>query len=212
MKKILPILILVWATVAWADAPALKLSMDSAGYATIKPILPAGTPIKFFPYALDSKNCLLGIAWIQNGKPDFALYALPLQYDGSPFPSPNPTPDPKPEPKPEPKPDPPPPPIGKLWPIIIYESKDITPAQSKVITSKAVADFVQTKNHHKFWIVDKDAVDEKNQPPASIKEYTKRATTLPFMFLVSEGGVIVFEGPLPDEAGVLELLKKFGGG
>jgi hypothetical protein len=197
--------------------PTLRLVLAADGTASIVPDLAKGSRFRYYPIYQSDSSCILGLTYLDvDGWPTLVQFPLPLKYDG---PSPEPTPDPKPKPDPKPipppvppiPPDPPPPPVGKLWPIIIYESKDVTPAQSRVITSKAVADWNQAKGHHKAWVVDKDAVDEKNQPPASIKEYTARAKTLPFFYLVSETGVVVFEGPLPDEAGVLELLRKFGG-
>jgi hypothetical protein len=39
-----------------------------------------------------------------------------------------------------------------------------------------------------------------------------RAKSLPFLFLVSESGTVLHEGPLPEtESAMLELLKKYGG-
>ncbi len=123
-------------------------------------------------------------------------------------------PDPQPDPKPDPTPDPVPPPVpvGKLWTVIVEESGQLTPAQGRIVASKAVADWIRSKGHHKAWVIDKDVLDENDRPPASFQEYLARAKSLPCLFLVAEGGTVVYEGPLPEsEAALLELLKKYGG-
>ena len=76
-----------------------------------------------------------------------------------------PQPNPQPEPIP-PKPNPPTAPVGRIWTVIVEESGSITPAQGKIITSKAVADWLQAKGHPKPWVIDKDAVDENQKQPA----------------------------------------------
>ena len=78
-----------------------------------------------------------------------------------PIAQPNPQPDPQPKPDPAPNPAPPPVPLGKLWTVIVEESGQITPAQGRIVTSKAVADWIEAKGHHKAWVIDKDALDEK---------------------------------------------------
>ena len=127
-------------------------------------------------------------------------------------PQPNPTPNPQPNPNPTPNPVPPPVPVGKLWTVIVEESGQITPAQGRIVTSKTVADWIESKGHHKAWVIDKDALDENDRQPASLQEYIARAKSLPYLFLVSEAGTVVHEGALPEsEAALLEMLKKFGG-
>jgi hypothetical protein len=123
-----------------------------------------------------------------------------------------PQPTPNPHPTPNPAPDPVPPvPTGKLWTVIVEESSQLTPAQGRVVTSKTIADWIATRGHHHAWVIDKDALDENNRQPASLHEYIARAKSLPYLFLVSESGTIVHEGPLPEsEATLLELLKKYG--
>jgi hypothetical protein len=102
-------------------------------------------------------------------------------------------------------------PVGKLWTVIVEESGQLTPAQSRIITSKTAADWLQSKGHHKPWVIDKDALDENDKQPASLKEYIARAKSLPFLFLVSESGTVLHEGPLPEnETKMMETLKKYG--
>jgi hypothetical protein len=138
-----------------------------------------------------------------NDKIAVAKHTLTVEGQGGPQPSPNP--------QPEPAPVPPPVPVGKLWTVIVEESGQLTPAQGKVVTSKAVADWIQTKGHHKAWVIDKDALDENDKQPESLKAYIARAKSLPFLFLVSEAGTVLFEGSLPEsETALLELLKKYG--
>jgi hypothetical protein len=118
----------------------------------------------------------------------------------------------QPNPNPYPNPLPPPAPVGKLWTVIVEESGQLTPAQGRIVTSKALADWIRSKGHPPTWIIDKDVLDENDKQPASLKEYLARAKSLPFLFLVSETGTVLYEGPLPDsEAAILELLKKYGG-
>jgi hypothetical protein len=118
-----------------------------------------------------------------------------------------PTPNPQPDPNPVP-----PTPTGKLWTVIVEESGQLTPAQGKIVASKPVAEYLQSKGHHKAWVIDKDVLDENDRQPANLKEYVARAKSLPFLFLVSESGTVLHEGPLPEtESAMLELLKKYGG-
>jgi hypothetical protein len=121
-------------------------------------------------------------------------------------------PDPGPSPTPNPAPDPVPPvPTGKLWTVMVEESSQLTPAQGRVVTSKAVADWIAAGGHHRAWVIDKDTVDENDRQPASLREYIARAKSLPYLFLVSESGIVVHEGPLPDsDTAFLELLKRYG--
>jgi hypothetical protein len=124
---------------------------------------------------------------------------------------PQPSPDPNPQPDPTPNPIPPVP-VGKLWTVIVEESGQLTPAQGRIAASKSVADWIQSHGHHKAWVIDKDVLNENDQTPASLREYIARSKSLPYLFLVSETGTIVHEGPLPEsETAVLELLKKYGG-
>ena len=126
--------------------------------------------------------------------------------------SPQPNPAPNPQPDPAPNPVPPPVPVGKLWTVVVEESGQLTPAQGKIVTSKSVADYLQAKGHHKAWIIDKDVLDENDREPPSLAEYIARAKTLPYLFLVSEAGTVLHEGPLPEsEAALLEILKRYGG-
>jgi hypothetical protein len=120
---------------------------------------------------------------------------------------------PNPDPAPDPQPNPiPPVPAGKMWTVIVEESGQITPAQGKIVASKAVADYLRAKGHPNAWIIDKDVLDENDRQPPSLAEYLARAKSLPYLFLVSETGTVLHEGPLPEsEPALLELLKKHGG-
>jgi hypothetical protein len=125
---------------------------------------------------------------------------------------PQPNPQPNPAPKPDPVPNPLPPPVGKLWTVVVEESGQLTPAQGRVVTSKAVAEWIRSMGHHPAWVIDKDVRDENDRTPAAFQGYLARAKSLPYLFLVSETGIVAYEGPLPQsEAAVLDLLKKYGG-
>ena len=123
-----------------------------------------------------------------------------------------PQPQPNPQPDPAPNPVPPPAPVGKLWTVVVEESGQLTPAQGRIVASKAVADYLQANGHHKAWIIDKDVLDENDRQPPSLAEYIVRAKTLPYLFRVSEAGTVLHEGALPESEGaLLEILKKYGG-
>ncbi|MCC6125686.1 MAG: hypothetical protein IT426_12035 [Pirellulales bacterium] len=118
-----------------------------------------------------------------------------------------------PRPNPDPAPQPvPPPPVGKLWTVIVAESGQLTPAQGKLVASKAVADYLRAKGFPKAWMIDKDVLDENDRQPPTLAEYIARAKSLPYLFLVSDAGAVLHEGSLPEsEEALLQLLKKFGG-
>lgn len=112
-----------------------------------------------------------------------------------------------------PEPPKPPTPIrtGKYWPVIIHESADTTPAQAAVITSATAREYLASKKHHAPFLIDKDATDENDKQPPAVREYVKRAPSLPFVFLVAEDGTVLAAAPLPaDETSYLQFLKSVG--
>lgn len=129
-----------------------------------------------------------------------------------------PTPGPGPEPGPGPGPAPDPVPVGKLFVLIVTETKDQTPEQATVLNSKAARDLMAAKSWQ-WRIVDQDVVDESGKPPADIGKWVQQAKTwaaagnkLPCLMILDEQGAVLSQGPLPaTEAAYLELLKKFGG-
>ena len=127
-----------------------------------------------------------------------------------------PTPGPGPEPGPGPGPIPVP--GGKLFVLVVTETKDQTPEQATVLNSKAARDLMAAKSWQ-WRIVDQDVKDENGKPPADIGKWIEQAKTwaaagnkLPCLMILDEQGAVLSQGPLPaTEAAYLELLKKFGG-
>jgi len=127
-----------------------------------------------------------------------------------------PTPGPGPEPGPGPGPIPVP--GGKLFVLVVTETKDQTPEQATVLNSKAARDLMAAKGWQ-WRIVDQNVVDEHGQPPADISKWIEQAKTwaaagnkLPCLMILDSQGAVLSQGPVPaTEAAYLELLKKFGG-
>lgn len=123
---------------------------------------------------------------------------------------------PRPQPRPDPpKPDPPrPTPAGgPLWVILVEETAEASATRGKLLGDVALAKRIKDKGHH-WRVVDQDAKNRDGNPPADLKPWIERAKKagLPRLFLVTEKGRIVDEGPAPKTAKELvDLLEKAGG-
>jgi hypothetical protein len=119
-----------------------------------------------------------------------------------------------PKPNPTPPPDPTPVPGVFKWTIIVYESGDLVrnPQAAAVIKSAKVKQLASS-NGRSFRAVDKDSKDESGVVHRDIAPWVALAgDNLPRLFLASEDGTILYNGPLPktvDE--MLALLRKYGG-
>jgi hypothetical protein len=137
---------------------------------------------------------------------------------GKPGPGPNPNPKPEPDPTPEPKPQPPPPdpapkPAGPLFVIVVEETADAAKERGRLYSDRELTAAMKAGGH-KWRIVDKDVVDPSGQTPRDVAPYIALAAGkgYPQIFLVTTTGKMVYSGNLPDDpAGILSLLKKYGG-
>lgn len=147
------------------------------------------------------------------GKPTEAVRCLVIV--GVP-PEPGPTP---PEPGPGPKPDPAPIPDAGFRVLMIYETAEVQslpPAQSSVLFSKQVRDYLDKKcatgrdGKTKEWrIWDKD-IDTAGESKAWQAAMSRKRDAVPW--IVISNGSTGYEGPLPaNVADALSLLKKYGG-
>ncbi len=128
-----------------------------------------------------------------------------------------PTPGPGPEPGPGPGPIPVP--GGKLFVLVVTETKDQTPEQATVLNSKAARDLMAAKG-----VAMADCRSERGRtstasPRLTSAKWIEQAKTwaaagnkLPCLMILDSQGAVLSQGPLPaTEAAYLELLKKFGG-
>lgn len=118
--------------------------------------------------------------------------------------------DPNPDP---PKPNPPvPPESGKVWIIVIEETKDASASRGVLMTEKSLSDYVKSKGHTVI-VADKDIVDKSGETPKSLHPYIvyAKAEGLPMAFFVNESGDVLYKGSVPETpAKFLDLLKKVG--
>ena len=125
---------------------------------------------------------------------------------------PGPVPPVPPNPDP-PKPDPPTPVAGKLFVVVIEETRQAVPDRAVWFADRKLEAAMKAKGH-KWRIVDKDVTNGEGQTPPDVKRFIEAAAgkTLPMLFLVSEAGKTVHSGPVPktgDE--MIALLAKWGG-
>lgn len=209
MRRILPILLLLVASVAWAaEKPKLSLVIAPDGTAAVKPVFPgqkAGT-VKYRFYA--GQAPVFRLTWIDaSGWPSLTDYSWPSDFGGvEPGPSPVPVPPPTPIP-PTPTPEPTPP--TKLWgAVIIEESGARTPAVAAVLASPAVRKYFADADLN-LRIADQNANDENGKPLPGLGGYidrAKKAGKLPRLFIVGDDGRVAYEGDLPGTPEALTVL------
>ena len=90
-------------------------------------------------------------------------------------------------------------PSGKLFVLVVTETKDQTPEQATVLNSKAARDLMAAKSWQ-WRIVDQDVKDENGKPPADIGKWIEQAKTwaaagnkLPCLMILDEQGEVVGE-------------------
>jgi hypothetical protein len=128
---------------------------------------------------------------------------------------PGPAPVPPVPPGPGPKPDPTPDPIaaGKLYVVIIEETRNAVITRGVWFADRQLKAAMDSKGH-KWRVVDQNVTNAEGQTPADVKRFIEDAKTktLPMLYLVNENGKTVFSGAAPvDVSRLLELLTKFGG-
>lgn len=138
------------------------------------------------------------------------LFTVKIIIGGGPNPPVPPGPGPGPTPVP---PDPPAPVAGKLFVVIIEETRNAVAARGAWFADRTLKAAMDAKGH-KFRVVDKDVTNADGQTPADIKRFVDEAKTktLPMLYLVNESGKAVYSGAAPVEVSrLIELLTKFGG-
>lgn len=138
-----------------------------------------------------------------SGQTIIPLVVMPYGTAPTPGPSPGPTPNPV---------------AGKLFVLIVTETKDQTPEQAAVINSQAARDLMAAKGWQ-WRVVDQDVVDENGRPPPDLAKWISQAKAwaaagnkLPCLLVLDEQGAVLSQGALPAiEAAYLDLLKKWGG-
>jgi hypothetical protein len=128
-----------------------------------------------------------------------------LEVAVGPFPEPDPQPDPDPAPQPHPEP-------GKRWLLLIEESsqRHLHPGLADLITSPTLRAYAREQGHQvRFW--DKDLARAANAPPDALPWFSRAGADLPRVFVLTEQGNILYEGPPPAAADAVPFLKKYGG-
>lgn len=142
---------------------------------------------------------LFTLGVFNGAKPEFVNHVLKV---GGVIP---PRPTPEPEPKPTP-PVPPPPHVSRAYVLIAYESKSVTPEQSRAYTNLRdgpAAKYLKDKGHLL------DIVDQNKHPAAKFAPFK----SLPEMIVLPFDGryeaTPVWRGPMPATAdGVVEVIKR----
>ncbi len=128
-------------------------------------------------------------------------------------PGPAPVPPVPPGPQPGPGPNPAPVPAGKLYVVIVEESRGAAAARGLWFNDPKLSAAMKGKGH-RLRCVDKDVKNDADQTPEDVKRFidAARAGAVPMLFLVSEAGRTVHSGPLPaTTAEMVELIVKYGG-
>lgn len=201
-----------------AADPVLKFSLDSAGVATITPILPKLTPYDFHPYSAADGSLVLGLTWVNaSGRAELAFFSLPLKYEGNPSPIPPGPIPPNPGPVPPTPPPPVPPPVTQRCQfVIIEETADSTQDFANCRVSKAIRDYCKAGGHEVFFL-DKDVKDKSGNPPPGYAKWLLMAIgkPLPFIVVANSSGSAVLNGEgekaPTNEAGMLDYMRRFGG-
>jgi hypothetical protein len=126
-------------------------------------------------------------------------------------------PPPPPPPGPTPPPPPPPPPtpvvVKTLWILVVEETAEASANRGEFFANRELIDRIRAKGH-RYRVADKDVKDKDGRQPADLAPWLKRAAgkSLPQLFLISQDGDILFEGPLPKTpAELVALMVKVGG-
>lgn len=121
-------------------------------------------------------------------------------------PGPGPTPDP-------PKPDPAPPVAGKLFVVVVEETRDAAANRGVWFTDKELWAYFREKGH-RLRVVDKDVKDADGRTPADVKRFVDDTGNggTPRLYLVGEDGKTRRAGPMAKTpAELISLLKQYGG-
>lgn len=213
MKRLsLFLAVVLAATTAWAEKPAIRFQIATDGTAGLKPDLAAGTPYAWAEASKTDTGCRVLLLWVEGGRPAWAWYDLPFAVDGMPGPAPEPGPLP-PEPKPQPEP---PVPVGVIHATVFERPNERQPWQQAV--DDYLEDALQSGDVSRYRrYAEADAKNPKSTD--SVRSYAKIIEKLPMPCIVIIGlptekdtaGRVLYAGELPktvDEA--KKLLSKYG--
>lgn len=115
-------------------------------------------------------------------------------------------------PRPPPQPQPQPQPSGKAAAVLVIDSgSDVWPERGRVKVALAEWTDYPGRNIGRRW-VEPTVVDSTGQPPKDLKPWLDRAAgkPVPQIFVATEKGEILFEGPCPKTpADLISLLTKY---
>jgi hypothetical protein len=105
------------------------------------------------------------------------------------------TPQPEPKPDPGPQPDPQPKPYRELWMLVVEERLDRTPQTAAIVLAPELRRLLSDRVR----LLDKDVLDRSDQVPGWAKKWLELAKgkRLPYLFLFTEHGEVLWEGQLP---------------
>ncbi|MFZ5831271.1 MAG: hypothetical protein ACOY3P_14360 [Planctomycetota bacterium] len=213
-RLLLPVLLVLAAQGAMAGetlhAPTGKpklLADVQAGGVLIRTDLPKQSQQRWI--VTPGTPVVITLAAVVDGKLEVWQWSLAIDDN---LPDPHPGPDPQPDPKPDPKP-------SKLRALWLYEGDDLDDmptAQSAIITSAAVRDYLEKhcevdSGLPAFRFLHDDA--DVSRLPDDWQAVFNHANgqKMPWVVLAA-GGKYVYEGPWPATVdAALELLKKYGG-
>ena len=176
------------------------------GEATIRPRLELrvdmvdGKPIwAASPYATVTASKPGAIAVVLFVVQDGVGYLASLEVRVGPFPDPDPDPTPEPEP-------------GKRWVILIEETSErhLHPAVASLLVDSRFQHYL-TANGHRLRAWDRDLAQADNAPLNAKGWIARAGDNLPRLFITSETGRILYEGPPPTASEAVEFLKQHGG-
>ncbi len=200
MKRLLVLVLLATMPLAAIAADAVPLPPG----ATFNVPTTLGTATALVLPSPDGRAYLVLTIGGPSGQTIIPLVVMPYGTVPTPGPGPGPAPDPV--------------PAGKLFVLIVTETKDQTPEQAAVVNSQAARDLMAAKAWQ-WRVVDQDVVDENGRPPPDISKWINQAKTwaaagnkLPCLMVLDEQGAVLSQGAVPaTEAAYLDLLKKWGG-
>ncbi len=113
---------------------------------------------------------------------------------------------------PGPKPPDPLPAKSVLWGFVVVEdTAEAVAARGVMLTDPTLSSLMKARGYH-WRIVDRQVSGVDGQPPADVMRMLQASTGKPYpqLFLVDVKGAIVLQQALPDTAGLVELLEKYG--
>ena len=114
---------------------------------------------------------------------------------------------------PPPEPGPLPPKVKMLFLVAVEESREAKADRARWLTYKPLHDYMRNRGY-KARIVDKDVKNANGQTPEDLAPYLLAAqgNPLPYLFLVTQDGDVLYRGGLPSSpAQLLALMQKVDG-